>query len=662
MRHRFRWVVCQLETLRHCFPATLQDALNELPESLDETYKRILLGIERAKREYAYRLFQCLTVSIRPLRVEELAEVLAIRFDTQPEKPANYHVDWRLKNVHEAVLSACSSLVAIVNVDGSPVVHFSHCSVKEYLTSDRLAAAGKDLSSYYIHPQVAHTSLLSACLSVLFAFDDQIDKKGMKDFHLAIYAARYWVAHAQFGNVSACIEDAMERLFDSDKPHFATWVWIYDIDYPFREYMFTAHPRATRPEAVPLYYATLCGFCSLVKRLILARPVDVNAKGGYYTTPFHAALAKGNSDISRLLLNYGADINALDKDDLSPLHRASRGGRYEIVEFLLENNAKVNIKNRYGQTPLHLASCEGELEVTQALLRHGAAVDSRSSDGWTPIMAASRYGHLNVVRLLLQHGAAVDTRNDDDQTPLTLASQYGHLDIVQQLHDHKADISRDDETLLDLALANKKLERLGEIDLGDGACATPPDTVSPSRHPDFAQSSRSRGQDSSLLDNNERTSLHTASEEGNIDIVQLLLGRGADVNERNKCHQTPLHVASKEGRLEVAELLIKHDADVNSRDKSGWTPLHKASRFGYPDIARLLLDHGAEVDAQKLDRWTPLHLAVANNYIEIVELLLERHAKLHVLNDDGRTSYEVALRRDAGEIADVLSKFDSPRV
>ena len=27
------------------------------------------------------RLFQCLTVSIRPLRIEELAEVLAVRFN-----------------------------------------------------------------------------------------------------------------------------------------------------------------------------------------------------------------------------------------------------------------------------------------------------------------------------------------------------------------------------------------------------------------------------------------------------------------------------------------------------------------------------------------------------------------------------------------------------
>jgi hypothetical protein len=67
--------------------------LDELPKSLDETYEQTLLGIEEEQRDYARRLFQCLTVAVRPLRVEELAEILAIRFD--PGQLPEYHVDWR---------------------------------------------------------------------------------------------------------------------------------------------------------------------------------------------------------------------------------------------------------------------------------------------------------------------------------------------------------------------------------------------------------------------------------------------------------------------------------------------------------------------------------------------------------------------------------------
>ena len=79
--HRFRWVFCQLEVLRHCFPQSIRRTLKELPKSLDETYERILKEIGTANRDLARRLLQCLAVAIRPLRAKELAEILALDFD-----------------------------------------------------------------------------------------------------------------------------------------------------------------------------------------------------------------------------------------------------------------------------------------------------------------------------------------------------------------------------------------------------------------------------------------------------------------------------------------------------------------------------------------------------------------------------------------------------
>ena len=76
---------CQLEALRHCLPPSLRGILEELPETLDETYARVLRDINKANREHACRLLQCLTVALRPLRVEELAEVLAIGFDASAD-------------------------------------------------------------------------------------------------------------------------------------------------------------------------------------------------------------------------------------------------------------------------------------------------------------------------------------------------------------------------------------------------------------------------------------------------------------------------------------------------------------------------------------------------------------------------------------------------
>src|SRR5260370_20764798 len=166
--YRFRWVFCQLEALRHCFPPNLRQFLNELPESLDETYERILRGINKAQKDNACRLLQCLTVAVRPLRVEELAELLAFDFQaTSSGGIPKLKEDWRWDDQEEAVLSTCSSLITIFHNDDSRVVQFSHFSVKEYLTSPRLAQSHGDVSRFHIDLDASHTIMSHASLRTL---------------------------------------------------------------------------------------------------------------------------------------------------------------------------------------------------------------------------------------------------------------------------------------------------------------------------------------------------------------------------------------------------------------------------------------------------------------------------------------------------------------
>src|SRR6266571_7753714 len=123
---RFRWVFCRLDTLQHCLPSNVRHTLEELPESLDETYERIVTDIKKANSAHAYRMLQCLAVAIRPLSVAELAELLAFDFDVAKGGTPQLNLDWRLKDHEQAVLSTCSSLVTVVPDHGSPVVQFSH--------------------------------------------------------------------------------------------------------------------------------------------------------------------------------------------------------------------------------------------------------------------------------------------------------------------------------------------------------------------------------------------------------------------------------------------------------------------------------------------------------------------------------------------------------
>ncbi|KAI0261300.1 hypothetical protein BGY98DRAFT_1104476, partial [Russula aff. rugulosa BPL654] len=111
--NRFRWTFCQLVVLRDCLPSSVRYFLDELPESLDETYERVLREIKKPNRDHARRLLQCLVVAIRPLRVEELAEVLAIDFNDAEGIP-KLNASWRWEDQERALLTSCSSLIAIV--------------------------------------------------------------------------------------------------------------------------------------------------------------------------------------------------------------------------------------------------------------------------------------------------------------------------------------------------------------------------------------------------------------------------------------------------------------------------------------------------------------------------------------------------------------------
>ena len=224
---RFQWVYCQLMMLRHAVQPDVQAILDDLPETLDGTYERVLKNINPKNRAHASRLLHCLVVAVRPLRVEELAEILTFDFDAAQGGIPKFRPNRRLPDQEDAVLSICSSLVTIVDKGDSRVVHFSHLSVKEFLTSNHLESLTGNLSTYQILPGRAHTIFAQACLGLLLHVDDN-DNKSVKESPLAEYAARHWIAHTQFEGVTSLVEDGVKSLYDPGKPHVATWIGLYN--------------------------------------------------------------------------------------------------------------------------------------------------------------------------------------------------------------------------------------------------------------------------------------------------------------------------------------------------------------------------------------------------------------------------------------------------
>jgi ankyrin repeat protein len=431
--------------------------LKGLPETLDETYERILRDINKANRDHAHRLLQCLTIAVRPLRVAELAEVLAVDFGTVHRGgTSKLNTDWRWEDQQEAVLSTCSSLISVVNENSSQIVQFSHFSVKEFLTSSRIAGSSADVSRFHILLEPAHTIVAKACLGVLMRSGELVDEDNVKGnvedkFPLVRYAAEHWVDHARFENVPSHIREGMEQLFDPDKPYFDAWLRVYDIDTePSPDSVLFYFAKLDKPKTgTPLYYAALCGFHDLAEQLIIKYPHQVNTASGRYVSPLGAALSGGHLKTAQLLYEHGAEVDVQGLGNCTLLRGASSWGHpahLEIVRWLLSRGANLTVPDKqYGWTPLHAAALSGQVEISRSLLQYKADDNAQDLYGKTPLHKASEMGRVNVARLLLEHGAEVNARDNSRNTPLHYASRLRHREVVRLLVEHGGKIDAEND-------------------------------------------------------------------------------------------------------------------------------------------------------------------------------------------------------------------------
>ena len=416
----------QLEVLRYCFPSSVRSTLEDLPEGLDETYERILREIRKPNRGHAHRLLQCLVAAVRPLQVKELAEVLAVDFIAEGIPKLN--VGWRWGDQEEAVLSICSCLVNIREDGDLRKVEFLHFTVQEFLMENRLAEPIRDISRYHIRLEAAHTILAQACVGVLLQLGDRIDRDSIENFPLARYAARYWATHAR--SEPSHLKDGMECLFDADRPHFATWLWIHNEDEGGRS-LSTFGPEV--PQAVPLYYAAMLGFRRLAEHLIAEHPEHIGARGGSQETPIHVTAMAGHVDVLSLLLEQGVDVDLRETLGQTPLHSAAWLGKVEAGQFLLDRGADIGAQDDNGWTPLFPAAIKGQVEFARMLLDRGAAIEARNTSGETALHQAVFGGDIQIVRFLLEHGADINACDGSGQTPSELGTAWGHHDIVEVL-------------------------------------------------------------------------------------------------------------------------------------------------------------------------------------------------------------------------------------
>jgi hypothetical protein len=315
-----------MDMLRNCVTLrALRNSLSSLPKTLDETYERILTNIDESFISDVQRILQFLTFSIRPMRLSEMVEVLAIDWDA--DEPY-FDTQNRIPDPKD-ILTMCSTLVTASETrrvynffdEGAkfaldPTLRLAHFSVKEYLISERIKAS--KASIYSMNPTSSHIFIATTYLTYLMspAFESGYQRPWTltkyKECPLFQTAQDYWPKHINAARLDLpeSTKNLIRRFFDTrhklNGGQYAVWVGSLIPDSSVTTILNTP----------PLYYAASFGMTTVVQALLATTPKsEIDIKGGRgISTPLHVACYRQHLPIVKLLLEAGADPNSFNKN------------------------------------------------------------------------------------------------------------------------------------------------------------------------------------------------------------------------------------------------------------------------------------------------------------------------------------------------------------
>ena len=145
----------------------------------------------------------------------------------------------------------------------------------------------------------------------------------------------------------------------------------------------------------------------------------------------------------------------------------------------------------------------------------------------------------------------------------------------------------------------------------------------------------------------QSSSLVLAAQEGHLDVLSFLISAGADVNSRNMYGNSALHQACRQGRHDIIDVLIANKAYINVTNNKMSTPLHfmcytEEKNVNLPADVIKFIKAGANVNAVDSRGVTPLLAACTSGRLDLVKVLVAEECDTSQKDSSGRSASDVA--------------------
>ena len=651
---------------------------------MDETYDRILMSISEDYWEEARAMLQWLSLSIRPLRISDLAEVGAMVAGRPPRfDPKNRFSD------QKDVITILSPLIAVDDYNDFlwSSVKLAHFSVKEYLFSQRIRSG--PAFRFALSSDTAHIDIAEGCLAYLSYFDHTpIVLSHLSLFQLLGYAALSWPFHARAVPVTAesqLLDTMIIRLLKPNTlpylnwrriistqlfrdPHDGSQRHLRETEFPQTPDLPISDADLLEAQCPPLYHAVEYDLTRIINYYI-EQTDNVNDLCGSHGTILGAAIHAGNSDVITQLLELGADVNIVRGQYHTALQMAAYHGHELIVRRLLEAGADVNREGGVYHTPLQAAACFGFQSIVCLLLKHGADPNSFGGKHYSALRAAVYFGHVSICELLLgagaDHSAYGPVRDDYPQHVLSVAVAKNHKSVVDTLLSYGAGVESPvpkENSLLVWAASWGNTHNVETL-LYHGAnlntaCVT--GLGSP------LEAACDLGIQEGVMHE------HGWEGEDGKNLISLLLENGASVHTRDSNRQTVLQRAVKAlGPIEsiVAKdikvitetilTLVKHGASIKPGiiDDYGSLMQLAASCTNHEiaeHLGHLLADLGSDINDSDEINGDALIFAAWRGHVDLILFLLERWPGVNLNSTVLRKSLQTAALHGHTEVVELL--------